>query len=51
MQYIPVITLALVIVLLVLVIVLLVRKPASAARTDSGDMGGTITALGWSART
>ena len=46
MQYIPVITLALVIVLLVLVIVLLVRKPASAARTDSGDMGGTITALG-----
>lgn len=44
MQYIPVITLALVIVLLVLVIVLLVRKPAS--HTDSGDMGGTITALG-----
>ena len=46
MQYIPVITLALVVVLLVLVIVLLMRKPAEPPRVDSGDMSGTITALG-----
>ena len=46
MQYIPVITLALVIVLLVLVIVLLTRKPVQPPRADSGDMSGTITALG-----
>ncbi len=46
MQYIPVITLALVVVLLVLVIVLLMRKPVQPPRADSGDMSGTITALG-----
>ena len=46
MQYIPVITLALVVVLLVLVIVLLTRRPAEPPRTGDGDMGGTITALG-----
>ena len=45
MQYIPVITLALVVVLLVLVVVLLVRRPAQPPREES-DMGGTITALG-----
>ena len=45
MQYIPVITLALVVVLLVLVVVLLVRRPAQPPREEN-DMGGTITALG-----
>ena len=46
MQYIPLITLALVVVLLVLVIVLLVRKPAAAPRADSSDLGGAFSALG-----
>ena len=46
MQYIPLITLALVVVLLVLVIVLLLRKPAAAPRAGSGDLGGAFSALG-----
>ena len=46
MQYIPLITLALVVVLLVLVIVLLTRKPAAAPRADSSDLGGAFSALG-----
>nr|WP_297175195.1 DNA recombination protein RmuC [uncultured Agathobaculum sp.] len=46
MQYIPIITLALVAVLLVLVIVLLVRRPAQPPHADGAEMGGTITALG-----
>ena len=45
MEFIPVITLALVAVLLVLVIVLLVRKPQP-PQTNRPDDGAAITALG-----
>ncbi len=44
MQYIPVITLALVVLLLVLVIILLARKPQTPTHTN--DASGSITALG-----